>query len=343
MGLNVWEVNDNDWPLNGDDKEKFLFLLRYAILAPSGHNTQPWLFKLSGNTLELHADRTRCLPVVDPEDRELVISCGCALYFLSTAARKFGCRTEIEEYPESSSPDLLAKIRIFPSEPASNNELNMFSAIPKRHTNRQAFEKRRPPKEILNQLICVAEEEGAWLQIISEEDKRKAIADLIAQGDRIQASNKHFRRELSSWVHTNRSRYSDGMPGYAFGIGDFASNLGPFILRTFNWGNGQAAKDQQLALGSPVLAVLGSKTDTPTSWLDIGQALAKLLLHATIEGISASFLNQPIETEGLRKQLQDFMSEDGYPQIILRMGYGPEVKPTPRRGVDKVLIKNENG
>lgn len=231
MDLNAWDANDNDWPLNGDDREKLHFLLRYAILAPSGHNTQPWLFKLSGNTLELHADRTRCLPVVDPEDRELVISCGCALYFLSTAARKFSYRTEIEEFPDPSSPDLLAQINIVSAEPASKNELKLFTAILKRHTNRQAFEKRRPPQEILNQLIGVAEEERVWLQIISEEDKRQAIADLIAEGDRIQASNKHFRRELSSWVHSNRSRCSDGMPGYAFGIGDFASNLGPFILR----------------------------------------------------------------------------------------------------------------
>lgn len=59
--------------------------------------------------------------------------------------------------------------------------------------------------------------------------------------------------------------------------------------------------------------------------------------------MSASFLNQPIETEDLRKQLQDLVSADGYPQILLRIGYGPEVKPTPRRGVGEVLIEDENG
>jgi hypothetical protein len=280
---------------------------------------------------------------VDPEDRELVISCGCALYFLSSAARRFGCRAQIEPFPDHSSPYLLAQINIVPAEPASKEDLNIFSAILQRHTNREAFEKRSPPQEILDQLIEAAEEENACLQIISEEDKRQTIADLIAEGDRIQASNKHFRRELSSWVHSNRSRYSDGMPGYAFGINDFASNLGPFILRTFDWGNGQAAKDRQLALGSPVLGVLSSNTDTPKSWLNTGQVLAKLLLHLTKEGMSASFLNQPIETENLRQQVKDLLYANGYPQILLRIGYGPEVKPTPRRGVWEVLIEDENG
>lgn len=338
MGIGVWDADVNGWPSNGDDRDKLLFLLRFAILAPSGHNTQPWLFKVSENILELFADRTRCLPVVDPDDRELIMSCGCALYFFKLAAKRFGYFAEIEYFPESSSEDLLARVRIVPSEPANNYELNMFSAISERHTNRQAFDDRKPSQETIDELVSVVNDEGTWLQIVTGRDKRHAIAELIAEGDRIQASNKHFRRELSSWVHPNRSKQSDGMPGYAFGVGDIASNLGPFILRTFDWGNGQAAKDHQLALGSPILAVLGSQLDTQQSWLSTGQALAKLLLHITTEGMSASFLNQPIETESLRNKVQEIIRKDGFPQIILRIGYGPKAKPTPRREIENVLI-----
>lgn len=343
MKLSIWDVNDKDWPTDGSDRDKLKFLVRYAILAPSGHNTQPWLFKLSGNTLELYADRTRCLPIVDPADRELVISCGCALFFLKIAARKFGYRANINAFPDLSAQDLLAKIDIASAEPASSEELNIFNAILMRHTNRHTFEERSVSQEILNQLVVAANEENSWLHIISEDTERLAVADLIAQGDRTQASDKHFRRELSSWFHPNRSRNSEGMPGYAFGISDFASNLVPLILRTFDWGNGQAAKDQQLALGSPVLAVLGCESDTPQSWLKTGEALANILLTSASQDISASFLNQPIELENLRNQLKELLNTDGYPQILLRMGYGPEVTPTPRRGVDEVLINNENG
>src|SRR5918911_1973883 len=72
--------------------KKFNFLLRYAVLAPSGHNTQPWLFKIAGsnNTIEIYADRSRALPVVDPDDRELVISCGAALGTMRVALRRCG-------------------------------------------------------------------------------------------------------------------------------------------------------------------------------------------------------------------------------------------------------------
>jgi hypothetical protein len=65
-------------------------------------------------------------------------------------------------------------------------------------------------------------------------------------------------------------------------------------------GKGQAAKDEQLAAGSPVLAVLGTEGDSAVDWLTAGQALSRVLLRAAAEGVSSSFLNQPIEVEALR-------------------------------------------
>ncbi|MDH5654966.1 MAG: nitroreductase family protein [Spirochaetia bacterium] len=338
MKLSAWNVDHNNWQKNGSLIEKLKFLVRYAILAPSGHNTQPWIFKISQDTIELHSDSTRCLPIVDPENRELIISCGCSLYFLKIAARKFGYHAHINEFPDPSSPDLLAIIKISQAEPASEEELALFNAITRRHTNRNTFESRMISETTINRLISMTNQEDICLHIISDDIKRNAIVDLIAMGDRMQASNKIFRRELSSWVHPNRSKHLDGMPCYAFDVSDFTSTLLPLVLRYFDWGNSQAAKDRQLALGSPVLAILSSKSDTKSSWLNTGQALASILLKAASEGISASFFNQPIELEELRVKVTELLDTDGFPQIVFRLGYGPEVKPTPRRGLDEVLL-----
>ncbi len=113
------------------------------------------------------------------------------------------------------------------------------------------------------------------------------------------------------------------------------SLAGPFVIRTFDTGKGQAAKDSQLAEGSPVLAVLGTEDDTPPEWLAAGQALARVLLRARAEGVWASFLNQPIEVPELRPRLRDAIGQSGFPQLLLRMGYGPEVRPTPRRPAEE--------
>ena len=64
-----WSISAEDFPANGATPEKWKFFLSYAVLAPSSHNSQPWLFHVRNNTLELYADRRRACPVVDPNDR----------------------------------------------------------------------------------------------------------------------------------------------------------------------------------------------------------------------------------------------------------------------------------
>ncbi len=164
------------------------------------------------------------------------------------------------------------------------------------------------------------------------------MATLVAEGDRIQWANKAFRLELSKWVHSNRSLSRDGVPGYAAGIDDLLSYAGPLVVRTFDMGEGQAARDHEVATGSPVLAVLGTDTDQPRDWVAGGQALARVLLRARVEDVWASFLNQPIEVTELRTKLKTRVGNVGFPQAVLRLGFGENVKPTPRRDVEEVLI-----
>lgn len=327
-----WSISEYDYPESGTAAERFQFLVNYAVLAASSHNTQPWLFRLRGSTLELYADRTRALPVVDPDDRELTISCGSALFTLRVAMRHFGLRDVVEVLPAPESPDLIARVS-FPTERyyASQEEHAMFRAIVKRRTNRQRFEAREVPDAALVDLQAAAQVEGTSLNVIRGERRRTAVVDLIAAGDRAQMASKSFRRELAAWVRPNYSRAKDGVPGYGLGFSDFASLTGPFVIRTFDLGNFQAARDRELAEGSPVLAVLDTAADLPRDWVAAGQALARVLLLAQSKGLSASFLNQPVEVEELRPMLREALDADGYPQVVLRIGYGPEVRPTPRR------------
>jgi hypothetical protein len=326
-----WKVSEEDFPKSGESEEKLRFLLNYAVLAPSGHNTQPWLFRVRANEVELYADRTRGLPVVDPEDRALVISCGAALFYLRTALRYFGREDEVDTFPDPGDPNLLARVRPGPEREATEEERALFGAMPKRHSNRGPFEDRPVPGRLLSALQAAAWEEGTWLHLVQDEDAKLAVAELIAEGDRVQMADKRFRRELASWVHPNRTKSRDGVPGYAFGFGDLMSLAGPFVIRTFDTGKGQAAKDRQLAEGSPALAVLGTENDGPPDWLSAGQTLARILLRARAEDVWASFLNQPIEVSELRPRLRDAIGQAGFPQLLFRMGYGPDVRSTPRR------------
>lgn len=330
-----WELTDRP----GGWKATLLrSALEYAVLAPSSHNTQPWLFCLADDHVDLFADRTRSLPVVDPTDRELIMSCGACLLHLRLALRNLGWTGSVLSFPEPDSPDLLARVGLGEVRPPTPTDEVLFQAIPKRRTNRTPFADLPVSSELLRELSEMATSEGAALHVIIGKGHRRAVAELVADADRLQAADVDFRRELAEWVHPNRSVRKDGLPGSVFGLGDTLSYAGPFALRRFDWGPLQSSHDRRIAMGSPVLAILTTANDTPRDWLRAGQALGRILLRAAADGVMASFLNQPIELRELRPALAKAAEVDGYPQILLRMGFGSTPNPTLRRPVRDVLI-----
>jgi hypothetical protein len=322
----------DEFPITGTTSEKLHAAVKYAVRAPSSHNSQPWLFRITaGDALELRADRARALPVVDPDDRELVISCGAALFQLCVALRHFGCAARLERLPDAADPDLLARVRLSGAWERTAEDEGLFQAIAARRTNRLPFEDRSLPEQLGPALEAAAQAEGTWLHVFRTSEARTAVADLIAEADRLQMADKRFRRELAAWLRPNWSDRGDGMPGFALGLGAVMSAAGPLVVRTFDVGRGQAARDQELAVGSPMLALLGTARDTSADWLAAGQGLARVLLRAQVDGVSASFLNQPVEVGELRLRLLNLAGRSGFPQILLRFGYGRATPATPRR------------
>lgn len=336
-GASPWSINPEDFPEEAEPEAQLAFLARYAILAPSSHNTQPWIFLILGNRLDLLADRTRALPVVDPFDRALVISCGAALANLELAADHFGINAEVGNLA-SRENDLLARVYIGGHHPPGPRETDLFEAITRRHTNRRPFAPEPPPRDLLERAEALAESRDCRWYFVTDGALKSTIANLVAEGDRIQMANPSFRRELASWIHSRRSASRDGLSGYAMGMPDALSAAGALAIRTFDMGKGQAARDMALATGSPVLAVLTTRGDTPTEWLDAGRALQLSLLAVTAAGFAASFLNQPIEVDALRMRLAEAIGTPWHPHIILRIGRGEPIEPAMRRPLEEVLI-----
>jgi nitroreductase len=320
------------------DAALFHLSLRDAVRAPSSHNSQPWRFHVAGRALDVRADRARALPVVDPDGRELTISCGAAVGHLCVSLRHHGVRPHVDLLPEPADPDLLARVTLGPRIAPSDDDHALFHAVAERHTNRGPFERRAVPLEDIVAVRDAAEAEGAFLLAVQERDRRHALAALIAEGDREQWANPAFRAELAAWMRPNRTDVPDGMPGHAVGIdSNLLSRLGPLMVRRFDRGDGQAAHDSDLAEGAPLLAVLATAHDTPRDWMIAGLALSRLLLRATVHGLAASFLDQPIEVPRLRREVSALLHVDGTPQLVLRFGYGPTVQPVSRRPVEDVL------
>jgi len=335
----IMDALGEEFPIQGRARDQLRAAVRYAILAPSSHNSQPWVFRIGEDSLEMFADRSRRLPVVDPDDRELVISCGAALFLLRLALRNFKIGTHTEILPDLTKPDLLARVRISGSAEPSELDHALFTAIRMRHTDRSVYETRAVPSELLHALARAAESEGAWLVALDAPAVRGHVADLVGLADRVQMSDSGFRHELARWLRPNVTHRHDGMPGYVLGKAGLASIAGPLVIRRFDVGGGQAARDEELVRGSPTLAVLGTAGEHSRAWLACGQALAHVLLRAQVEGVAASFLNQPIEVTRVRPLLEMIVGHVGHAQLLLRLGYSTrsELRPTPRRPVEDVI------
>ncbi len=335
--LDCWAIDERDYPASGTAEAQLRFLVGYAILAPSGHNTQPWLFEVRGNGLKLYADRTRALPVVDPDDRALTISCAAALANLLIAIDRFGIHAETRVLPDPNEPDLLATVRHLGFIPSTGNS-SLFHAIPKRRTTRRAFEATPVPEGVLADARAQAASCGVTLETVVEADRKRLVAELIAEGDRAQCADARFRRELAMWVHSRRAATRDGLSGYAFGMPDVLSPVGALVIRTFDIGKGQAAHDRALAEASPAIGVFTTHADQPSDWMAAGQAMERALLAITAAGLAYSYLNQPIEVPALRPRLARLIGTSGFPQILIRVGRGPEVLPPVRRAVEDVVL-----
>jgi len=337
----AWDVAGRSFAPDASGADLLREAVDYAVLAPSGHNTQPWSFKVVDETLELWADRARALPVVDPYDRELTISCGAALAFVRIALRRLGHEALTKVLPDAGEPDLLGRVRLGAAVEADERDRALFEAIPRRRTMREPFEDRDLPTQLVRELQQLAEREGAWLARIDPHESGE-IPALVDEGDRIQAADPRFRRELAAWFRPNNTASRDGMPGYAFGMSDLRSRFGALVLRRLNWGSYQARKDLQLIERTSLLAVLGTDGDSPRDWLAAGQALGYVLLRARVEGVSASFLNQPIEVEELRPRLASTIGRPAaFPQLLPRLGYAGDRKATPRREAAEVITGAE--
>jgi nitroreductase len=317
-------MNTTEWT------EQARSLIARAVRAPSSHNTQPWFFRIADRTLELYADRTRALPVNDPEDRELTISCGCALANLRIAAAGEGLAAQVELLPEREDPDLLARIAFSGPRDGLGEEAGLAAAIDRRHTFRRPFAAREVPVPLRGQLIAAADHEGAQLHPLLTDEERQGAISLVAEGDAAQWDDPSWRRELAAWMHPRRDGDGLSVPGLALPAARLA-------VRKLDMGDWVAGRDRGLAEAAPLLAVLTTEGDQTRDWLQAGQALQRLLLVACAAGLQATYLNQPVEVSPLRPRLQA-LAGAGIPQILLGLGYpDEEIPPSPRRPIESVI------
>jgi len=308
-------------------------MLRAAVAAPSMHNTQPWRFRFDGWVVEVYRDRARELPAEDPLRRMLFLSLGAAIFNLrvEAAARRYG--SQVRHLMDQRRPDLVAEVEL--GVPLTGQLQLLAPYLSERRTNRQPFSADRVPAQVRAELDLSARLEGAELQWLNRPSRRWWLQMATNDADTADDQDDERTAERRRWVGGDRE--VDGVP---------SSSLGPRIaggatvVRELAATEADAARPVATFEREPQLAVLATRFDGPIEWLRAGQAMERVLLEATAHGVATSLLNQVIEHEGLRWQINDPLVPWRRPQTVIRFGYGPPVPPTPRRPISEIVIRD---
>ena len=327
----------NDWQMDTLKRglaPAWFRCLRAATLAPSVHNTQPWLFRVEDDHVDVFADHRRRLDVIDPRGRELTISVGGALFNLRVAMLAEGRQPLIQPWPDPAHENLVARVTLGPAVTADATVRALHAAIPLRRTNRRAFADQQLPEHLVADLVQAAQVEGAGFAQ-ADETGRLMVLGVVRRAEEQLRANQQYRAELASWVHDDDTR-SDGVPLSA--VNSWAA-LESVPLRDF----GEITDiDLENAVFEPRpnIAVLYTHGDTPPHWLRAGQALERVLLTATVRGAAATLMTQPMELPTLRALLADPRDDSIVAQVALRFGYAPPSPATPRRPLHDVVVKD---
>jgi hypothetical protein len=310
------------------------YLIATAARAPSVHNTQPWLFRVGEREIELYCDPRRQLRS-DPDGREMVISCGGALFGLRLGFRSQGYRPVVTLFPDGKRACLLARVAIGDPAPMDLAERELLWAIPHRHTHRGAFEPGAFPPELAAGLRQDALAEGAALAFADEEGLQRLTA-IVEAADFKLSLDPEARNEIREWTRPESSQARDGVPATAFRAAP-ARSRGRLPQRDFDLGRGVGRLPSDVGGAPSVTAALLTPGDTTADWLVAGQALYRVLLRAASRWVSASLFTQPLETE-FRALLRARVPVAGTPQMLIQLGRVRTVRATARRPPDELIV-----
>jgi hypothetical protein len=314
---------------------KYMNLVRYATLAASSHNTQPWKFILGSERISILPDLSRRCPAVDPDDHHLFASLGCAVENLLWAAKAAGLLGHLsyDSFTSTVQVDL---------EEAPPSRSAIFEAIPNRQCSRAEYDGTDLTGEQLNLLENAGSGNGVSLLLLTANKDREQVAEYVAQGNTAQFGDPRWAYELRTWVRFNSRdavRTRDGLYGPVMGSPDVPRWLGQVFMRLALSAKNQNRKDIKNIRSSAAIAVFFSDDDDKRHWIEAGRCYQRFALQAAALNLRTAFINQPVEVPALRPQ---FAASLGIgkcrPDLVVRIGHGPEMPRSLRRPLEQVLV-----
>ncbi len=310
-------------------------LVRCAVLAPSGHNTQCWKFRIEQNVISILPDLSRRTPVVDPDDHHLFVSLGCALENMAQASMAHGLKSPAQF--DAASNTLTVKL-----EQTQALASPLYQAIPQRQCTRGLYDGMPLSAPELKALELAGTGNGVRALLFTARPHIESILELVIDGNTAQLNDAAFVKELKQWIRFSGSQavaMGDGLYSAASGSPSVPRWLGSPMFDIMFKAKSENDKYAAQARSSAGIAVFVSDVDDKTHWIEAGRCCERFALQATALGIRNAMLNQTVEVPLQRQKLAGFLGlKGGRPDLVVRFGRGPTMPQSLRRRVEDVLV-----
>ena len=324
--------------------------LAHAILAPNPHNRQPWLVDLPGtDEIVFYADTGRMLPATDPPNRQITVGCGAFLELLDLAARQRGLRADMAIWPEGEPQPLLdqrpiARIRLVPDAAVKPDPL--FALIPKRQTNRVAYDVAQPLAAAdLAKVVSVALTPLIAGALTTTNNVARAI-DIGGRGFALEMKTPKAALESANLTRIGTAeiaRYRDGI-SLQGAFPEAMATVGLLSRKAMADPDSFATKSAIDMFGkiidaTPAFVWLKGPDNSRATQIAAGRAYARMNLTATALGLSVQpwsmTLQEFPEMAALYRETQAALSAtpDAPLQMLFRIGRARPGPMSPRRGL----------
>jgi len=322
------------WDIGMGEERTIRDLLRFGVLAPSSHNSQPWIFHVDNETISVSIETGRRLPASDPNDRQSTISIGCAIANIEIAADYYGYTCVVEE---SQEKPLIAKLRFSRKNSQHLNKVShLANYISKRTTNRAPHQDRVLDEDVLKSIRDLGSE-SLRIDIVTERTRIRELGTVAIEAGIDAFEDKNFRYELSRYLKPNNTKSYVGMPGFGFGFPTFLSFVAPVLMRFFNMEKPARKQNKVLFNNTAAILVLSTPADRVHDWVSVGRVYEHIALLATRSDMASSPWAAVIQIGEHYRKVQEILGITGRPQMLFRLGYPiSQISHSPRLPVESV-------
>ena len=320
--------------------------LEWAVLVPNPHNRQPWLVDfVDDDEVVLSCNLDKRLPMTDPFDRQTVIGFGCFIEQFVLAAGANGYGVAVTPFPDGAP----GESERLDDRPVAHLKLAegkgrldpLFAQAPFRRTNKEVYEDRGPEPHHLAAVLAAVTETNATATTDGEGVAR--LTDIATRAGLAEFTTERTRRESIELMRIGQKEVNANPDGIDV--------TGPMIEELH--AQGLLTRETMMDETSPAFAQAGelyaaplrnvgawlqqvSATNSRADQIASGRDWLRLNLAATSVGLDVHPYSQALqeyeEVAPMAAELNEVLGIDAPArvQMLARLGYGPQVQPSPR-------------